>query len=140
MPIDNLAHNWAFTIYVIAALGLCSLMLVAARYLGGRSKARAKHVPYESGLDSVGTARIRFSSQFYLVAMFFVIFDVEALFLFAWAASVKEAGWIGFIGATVFIITLLAGLYYLVRIGALDWVPERSKRNLNKIKQSNIQQ
>lgn len=131
--------NWAFGVFVIAALGLCGLMLIAAHFLGGRARARSKNTPYESGLDSVGTARLRLSFKFYLVAMFFVIFDVEALYMFTWAVSVRENGWTGFISASIFVAVLLAGLFYLVRVGALDWTPERSKRNLNKIKQSNNQ-
>lgn len=70
---------------------------------------------------------MRLSAKFYLVAMFFVIFDVEALYLYAWSTSIRESGWTGFIEATIFIVVLLAGLVYLVRIGALDWAPVRSK-------------
>ncbi|MBN7813774.1 NADH-quinone oxidoreductase subunit A, partial [Algoriphagus sp. H41] len=81
-----------------------------------------------SGIDSVGTARMRLSAKFYLVAMFFVIFDVEALYLYAWSVSIRESGWVGFIEAAIFILVLLAGLVYLVRIGALDWTPARSQR------------
>ncbi|MBG0752107.1 NADH-quinone oxidoreductase subunit A [Pectobacterium carotovorum subsp. carotovorum PCCS1] len=107
-------------------------MLTGGFLLGGRARARAKNVPYESGIDSVGSARLRLSAKFYLVAMFFVIFDVEALYLYAWAVSIKESGWIGFIEATIFILVLLAGLIYLVRVGALDWTPVRSKRQVVK--------
>jgi NADH-quinone oxidoreductase subunit A len=129
------AHsNWAMGLYVLLAFGLCALMLTGGYYLGSRAKGRTKNTPYESGLDSVGSARMRFSSKFYLVAMFFVIFDVEALYLFAYSVSVRENGWLGFIEVTIFIAILLAGLFYLVRIGALDWTPERSKRNLSKQK------
>lgn len=71
----------------------------------------------------MGNARLRFSAKFYLVAMFFVIFDVEALYLFAWSVSVRESGWVGFIEAAIFIGLLLVGLLYLWRIGALDWAP-----------------
>ena len=60
--------------------------------------------------------------------MFFVIFDVEALYLFAWSTSILESGWVGFVEAAIFILVLLAGLVYLVRIGALDWTPARSRR------------
>lgn len=80
----------------------------------------------------MGSARLRLSAKFYLVAMFFVIFDVEALYLYAWAVSIKESGWIGFIEATIFILVLLAGLIYLVRVGALDWTLVRSKRQVVK--------
>ncbi len=85
-------------------------------------------MPFESGIDSVGSARLRLSAKFYLVAMFFVIFDVEALYLFAWSTSSGESGWVGFVEAAIFIFVLLAGLVYLVRIGALDWTPARSRR------------
>ncbi|WCG81819.1 NADH-quinone oxidoreductase subunit A [Pectobacterium sp. A5351] len=129
---EILAHHWAFGLFLIIAVGLCVFMLTGGFLLGGRARARAKNVPYESGIDSVGSARLRLSAKFYLVAMFFVIFDVEALYLYAWAVSIKESGWIGFIEATIFILVLLAGLIYLVRVGALDWTPVRSKRQVVK--------
>ena len=66
---------------------------------------------------------MRLPAKFYLVAMFFVIFDVEALYLYAWAVSVRESGWTGFIEATIFILILFAGLVYLWRVGALKWAP-----------------
>lgn len=125
---EVIAHHWAFAIFLIVAIGLCCLMLVGGWFLGGRARARSKNVPFESGIDSVGSARLRLSAKFYLVAMFFVIFDVEALYLFAWSTSIRESGWVGFVEAAIFIIVLLAGLVYLVRIGALDWTPARSRR------------
>lgn len=67
-----------------------------------RSRTReVKNVPFESGIDSVGSARLRLSAKFYLVAMFFVIFDVEALYLFAWSTSIRESGWVGFVEAAI---------------------------------------
>ena len=122
---EVIAHHWAFAIYLVVALGLCCLMLVGAWFLGGRARGRNKNTPFESGIDSVGSARLRLSAKFYLVAMFFVIFDVEALYLFAWSVSVRESGWVGFIEATIFITLLLVGLLYLWRIGALDWAPKK---------------
>lgn len=110
--------------------GLRCLMLIGGWYLGGRARARSKNTPFESGIDSVGSARLRLSAKFYLVAMFFVIFDVEALYLYAWSTSIRESGWVGFVEAAIFILVLLAGLVYLVRIGALDWTPARSRRTL----------
>ncbi|OVZ99022.1 NADH-quinone oxidoreductase subunit A [Yersinia frederiksenii] len=129
---EVIAHHWAFAVFLIGAIGLCGLMLLGAFFLGGRARARAKNVPYESGIDSVGSARMRLSAKFYLVAMFFVIFDVEALYLYAWSISIRESGWVGFIEATIFILVLLAGLVYLVRIGALDWTPAPSSRRVSK--------
>ena len=124
---EVIAHHWALAVFLVVAIGLCGLMLLGAFFLGGRAGARQTH-PFESGIDSVGTARMRLSAKFYLVAMFFVIFDVEALYLYAWSVSVRESGWVGFIEAAIFILVLLAGLVYLVRIGALDWTPARSQR------------
>ena len=127
----DLAHNGSFLFYIIAAIGLCSIMIGLAAFLGGRAQGRSKNKPFESGVDSVGTARLRFSAKFYLIAMFFVIFDVEALFLFAWSVSVRESGWIGFIEADTFIVLLLVGLVYLWRIGALDWAPVKKQPSSN---------
>jgi NADH-quinone oxidoreductase subunit A len=126
--IEVIAQHWAFAVFFVVAIGLCCFMLLGGALLGGRARARAKNTPFESGIDSVGSARMRLSAKFYLVAMFFVIFDVEALYLYAWSVSIRESGWVGFIEATIFILVLLAGLVYLVRIGALDWTPVRSKR------------
>ncbi|HEI8866466.1 NADH-quinone oxidoreductase subunit A [Serratia sp. AKBS12] len=125
---EVIAHHWALAVFLVMAIGLCGLMLLGAFFLGGRARARAKNTPFESGIDSVGTARMRLSAKFYLVAMFFVIFDVEALYLYAWSVAIRETGWVGFIEAAIFILVLLAGLVYLVRIGALDWTPSRSRR------------
>lgn len=85
-------------------------------------------MPFESGIDSVGSARLRLSAKFYLVAMFFVIFDVEALYLFAWSTLYPRKRLGRLCGSCNFIFVLLAGLVYLVRIGALDWTPARSRR------------
>ncbi len=125
------AHDWPFAIYLLSVAGLCGLMLIVSFIAGGRDWGRAKNQPFESGVVSQGGAHIRFSAKFYLVAMFFVIFDVEALFLYAWAVSVRESGWAGFVEVAIFIVVLLAGLIYLWRLGALDWAPEaRRQREL----------
>ncbi|MBZ2279957.1 NADH-quinone oxidoreductase subunit A, partial [Buchnera aphidicola] len=72
--------------------------------------------PFESGIVSVGDTYLNFSVKFYLIAIFFVIFDVESLYLYAWSISIRELGWIGFIEATIFIGSLLVGLLYLVKV------------------------
>lgn len=122
---DIAVQHWAFAVYVVGTICICLIMIGLAALLGGRAYGRAKNKPFESGVDSVGNARLRFSAKFYLVAMFFVIFDVEALYLFAWSVSVRESGWVGFIEAAIFISLLLVGLIYLWRIGALDWAPKK---------------
>lgn len=123
-----IAQYWAVGLFVVAVIGLCAFMIGAASLLGGRSVGRSKSLPFESGIIGTGSARQRFSIKFYLVAMLFVIFDIEAVFLFAWAVSVREVGWAGFWGAAVFIVILLAGLVYDSRVGALDWAPAARRK------------
>jgi NADH-quinone oxidoreductase subunit A len=123
MSAEALAQHWAFGAYLLVIAAVCALMLTLSWLLGGRAWGRAKTDTFESGVVSVGGARLRLSAKFYLIAMFFVIFDVEALFLYAWAIALREAGWAGFIEAAIFILVLLAGLVYLWRVGALDWAP-----------------
>lgn len=128
--VSETAQYWALGIFFLGIIGMCAFMLAAPYFLGGRAWGRAKNEPFESGIVSQGGARIRVSAKFYLVAMFFVIFDVEALFLFAYAISVRESGWTGFIEVVIFIVVLLVGLFYLWRVGGLDWAPEARKRRL----------
>jgi NADH-quinone oxidoreductase subunit A len=123
---------WALAIFIVGVIGMCAFMLGIPVWLGGRDWGRAKNEPFESGVVGQGGARLRFSAKFYLVAMFFVIFDVEALYLYAWAVSAREAGWMGFAEVTLFVLFLLAGLVYLWRIGALDWSPEARRRRRDK--------
>ncbi len=128
--VTSLAHNWGVAVFLLGVVALCAFMVGTASLLGGKARGRAKNEPFESGIVSTGGARQRFSAKFYLVAMLFVIFDVEALFLFAWAVSLRESGWAGFIEALIFTAVLLVGLFYLARVGALDWAPQaRRKRS-----------
>jgi NADH-quinone oxidoreductase subunit A len=100
--------------------------VVALSYvIGERHKAHGTDEPFESGIVTVGLARLRLSARFYLIAVFFVIFDMEAVFLFAWAVAFRELGWAGYIEATIFISILVAALAYLWRLGALDWGPAK---------------
>ena len=103
----------------------CLIVLVRDMALsdifGQRHQGGATGEPYESGIVSTGSARLRLSVEFYLVAMFFVIFDLEAVFLVAWAIAFRELGWVGYIEVVVFIGILVAALVYLWRQGALDW-------------------
>ena len=133
--VTTMSHNWAFAVFLLGVFGLIAFMLGLSSLLGSKAWGRSKNDPFESGMLPVGSARLRLSAKFYLVAMLFVIFDVEALFLFAWAVSVRESGWAGLIEATVFIAILLAGLVYLWRIGALDWAPEGRRIRQAKLKQ-----
>jgi NADH-quinone oxidoreductase subunit A len=96
-------------------------MLLLSSVLGQRHQERATGSPYECGILSEGSARIRLSAKLYLVAMFFVIFDLEAVIVLAWAVAGRELGWSGYCEILIFILVLLAALLYLWRLGALDW-------------------
>jgi NADH-quinone oxidoreductase subunit A len=133
--VTTMSHNWAFAVFLLGVCGLIAFMLGVSSLLGSKAWGRSKNEPFESGMLPTGSARLRLSAKFYLVAMLFVIFDVEALYLFAWAVSVRESGWAGLIEATVFIAILLAGLVYLWRIGALDWAPKGRRERQAKLKQ-----
>lgn len=117
------AFNWSAVAFILAAIGLVVFMLVVPRLLGGRSHGMQKEQVFEAGVVGSGNARIRLSAKFYLVAIFFVIFDLEALYLYAYAVSVRETSWLGFAGATVFIGVLIVGLIYELRLGAINWSP-----------------
>lgn len=112
---------WPIVVYFIAVLALVAGMLVLSNLLGQRHTERATGEPYESGIVSTGSARLRFSVKFYLVAMLFVIFDLEAAFIIAWAIAFRESGWAGYLGVLFFIAVLVAALIYEWRLGAFDW-------------------
>ena len=120
---------WPLVVYAALVAALVAAMLGLSYVLGQRHHDRSTDFPYESGILSEGSARGRLSFKFYMVAMFFVIFDLEAIFIFAWAVAVRETGWTGYIEVSIFIGVLLAALAYLWRVGALDWGSGRFKRN-----------
>lgn len=117
---------WPLLLYFVLVLLLVIGMLGVSYVLGQRHSDRATGAPYEGGIVSEGSARVRQSARFYLIAMFFVVFDLEAVFLFSWAIAARELGWTGFWEALVFTVVLLAALVYLGRIGALTWWHEKS--------------
>ena len=123
---------WPMVVYFVAVLGLVTIMISLSYVLGQRhrDKATATGSPFESGIVSTGSARMRFDAQFYLMAMFFVIFDLETAIIVAWAVGVRELGWTGYIEILVFIGVLLVALVYLWRLGALDWGTSKSRRKL----------
>ena len=124
---DNTIPLWPLLLYGAIVLGLVFIMLGLSFVLGQRHNERATNEPYEGGILSTGSARLRFSSQFYLIAMLFVIFDVETIFIFSWAIAFKELGWFGYFGVGVFVILLFVVLIYEWRNGALDFGPDGKK-------------
>jgi NADH-quinone oxidoreductase subunit A len=117
---------WPLFLYGAVVLFIVLAMLGLSYFAGAKHRSHGE--PFESGIVTLGEGRFRLSAQFYLVAMFFVIFDLEAVFVFAWALTVRETGWPGYIEILVFIGILLAGLIYLWRLGALDWGPHRPRQ------------
>ena len=123
----------SLVLYIALVIGLCVVMLGLSWVLGERTRyTRATLDPYESGILHVGFARYRFSAKFYLMAMFFVIFDLEAVFVYAWAVSARESGWTGYVEMLIFLTILVAALAYLWRLGALEWAPKPRKLPANR--------
>jgi NADH-quinone oxidoreductase subunit A len=112
---------WTFGVYFLLVLALVVAMLAVSYVLGQRHREHATGSPYESGIVSTGSAHVRLSAKFYLVAMFFVIFDLEAVFIFTWAVAGRALGWAGYWEILIFSGVLIAALIYLWRVGALDW-------------------
>lgn len=118
---------WPLFVYGALVFGLVSAILILSYLLGQHHNDRATGEPYEGGILSSGSARLRFSAQFYLIAMLFVIFDVETIFIFSWAIAFRELGWVGYAGVLVFVFLLLVVLLYEWRNGALNFGPDGKK-------------
>jgi NADH-quinone oxidoreductase subunit A len=118
---------WPFLVYAAAVVLLVSGMLFISYFLGERHKEPATGDVYEGGVIADGTARMLFPVHFYIIALFFVIFDIQAVFVFAWAVSVKTLGWPGYIAIVTFSGILGCVLLYEWSIGALDFGPDSKK-------------
>lgn len=119
----NATPIWLLAVYFFFVLALVAGMIGGSYVLGPRHATRATLIPFESGMLPLADARIRFPIQFYLVAMLFVIFDLESVFIYTWAIVIRPAGWNGYVAMLGFIVVLLVALVYLWRIGALEWGP-----------------
>jgi NADH-quinone oxidoreductase subunit A len=115
---------WPFLFYAIVVLILVSIMIGLSWILGERHTEKLTNEPYESGIQPTGDARLRFSSHFYLIAIFFVIFDLDAVFIMVWAISFREVGLAGYIGILIFIGILISVLVYEIGTRALDFGPQ----------------
>jgi NADH-quinone oxidoreductase subunit A len=118
---------WPFVLYSVLVLALVTSMLAISYFLGERHRERVTDEPYESGVKPTGSTAIRLPIKFYLIALFFVIFDVESIFVFAWAIALRELGWAGYVEIIIFILVIILTLVYLWRMGALDWGRPRHK-------------
>jgi len=111
-------------LYTLIAVGLIAVLLLLARLLGRRTSSLLKEQPYESGVAPTGSARLGEPAPFYLVAIFFIVFDVEMIFLASWSVAFEALGWAGFAQIAFFIVILFLGLVWLWKVGGLDWGPQ----------------
>ncbi|MDJ0668627.1 MAG: NADH-quinone oxidoreductase subunit A [Desulfobacterales bacterium] len=118
---------FSLSLFTAIVLVLIGVLLFVSAWLGERRRTPEKQRPYESGIIPTGNARLRYPVPFYLVAIFFLIFDVEGAYIFSWAVAVDDLGWAGWLQMTFFIVVLLAGLVYVWRRGGLDWGPRAQK-------------
>ena len=119
---------FSLTIYGLLVLIFIGVQLFLASWLGEKKKSLEKSRPYECGVIPTGTARLRYPVPFYLVAIFFLIFDLEGAFIFTWAVAYEDLGWPGWIQMSFFISLLLIGLIYVWKKGGLDWRPASETR------------
>ena len=121
MPNSYTELYFPVLVQAIVAMALAAGLLSVSFLLGKRVRNRVKDMPYESGITPTGDARQRFSVKFYLVAMLFILFDIEAIFLYPWVVVFRELKMIAFIEMLTFVILVLSGFFYMWKKGALDW-------------------
>ena len=119
---------WPLLAYLGGVLLVVASMLGISYVLGQHHQERATGQPYEGGMLPTGSARLRVAAPFYLIAMFFLLFDLEAVYLFAWAVAARESGWPGYFEALIFVGVLVVALVYLWRLGALSWHSVKHRR------------
>jgi NADH-quinone oxidoreductase subunit A len=118
----NFLNDYVPALILLAlAIGFALFTVVASRLIGPHKPTREKNMPYECGIEPIGGANDRFSVKFYLVAMLFIIFDIEAVFLYPWAVAFRELKMFGLIEMLIFIALLLVGYAYIWKKGALEW-------------------
>ncbi len=115
-------ENWLLILLlVVMAVGFGGVSVLLGKLLGPRNPSPEKSAPYECGMPAVGDARERQSIRFYLIAMIFLLFDIEVAFLYPWALALRALGWAGYVQVVLFTLVLVAGYVYVWKKGALDW-------------------
>jgi NADH-quinone oxidoreductase subunit A len=128
MP-TSYAETWfPVLVQIVIALGVASAMIGLSALLGKRVRDPVKSSPYESGMKPVGNARERFSVKFYLVAMVFILFDIEAIFLYPWAVIFRQLRLFAFFEMLLFIVLVLCGFFYIWKKGVLDWSTDEQRK------------
>jgi NADH-quinone oxidoreductase subunit A len=108
-------------VLIIAAIGFIVTTMIVTHSIGPKRNSELKDAPFECGIDSEGDARTPISIKYFLTAILFVLFDVEVIFMYPWAVNFKKLGWFGFAEMVVFLTLLMAGFYYIIRKGVLNW-------------------
>jgi NADH-quinone oxidoreductase subunit A len=121
MPETYAETYWPVLLQALIALAVAAGMIGISYILGKKIRNRVKDSPYECGITPTGTARERFSVKFYLVGMLFILFDIEAIFLYPWAVVYRELRLFAFFEMLLFVVLVLAGFFYIWKKGALDW-------------------
>lgn len=127
MPDSVIDSYFPLLIQAVLAMAVAAALVGMAVLVGKRLKNKVKEMPYECGITPVGSARERFSVKFYLVAMLFILFDIEAIFLYPWAVVFRELKMFAFVEMTIFIALVLCGLFFVWKKGVLNWSPEHEK-------------
>jgi len=127
MPTSYKELYFPVLLQACVAVAIAASMVALSWLLGRRVKNPVKEMPYESGMIPVGDARQRFSVKFYLIAMIFILFDIEAVFLYPWAVVYRELKMFAFLEMFIFLLLILAGFFYIWKKGALDWAEYRSE-------------
>src|SRR5512144_2861075 len=128
MPNSYTELYFPVLLQAVIAMALAAGLLSVSYLLGKKVRNKVKDTPYESGMIPTGDARQRFSVKFYLVGMLFILFDIEAIFLYPWVVVYRELKMFAFVEMFVFIALILAGIFYIWKKGALDWSTDRSSR------------
>ena len=118
---------FSLVVFGLMVMAVIAVLLFVASWLGEKTSNSEKSRPYESGVIPTGSARLRYPVPFYLVAIFFLLFDVEGAYIFSWAIAWEKLGWAGWLQISFFILVLLVGLAYIWKKGGLEWGPTRTK-------------
>jgi NADH-quinone oxidoreductase subunit A len=127
MPTSYSDTYFPVLVQVVIAVVIAAALVAISFLLGKRVRNRVKDSPYESGIAPTGSARERFSVKFYLVAIVFILFDIEAVFLYPWAVVYRELKMFGFVEMLIFVVLILSGFFYIWKKGALDWSQDASE-------------
>ncbi|MGH9658294.1 MAG: NADH-quinone oxidoreductase subunit A [Bryobacteraceae bacterium] len=127
MPTSLAETYFPVLLQAVIAMAVAGFILGLSHLVGHRVRNRVKDLPYECGITPTGTARERFSVKFYLVGMLFILFDIEAVFLYPWVVVFRELKMVAFVEMLIFIALIMAGFFYIWKKGALDWTEKEGR-------------